>query len=163
MAPKAKPSGSSTRYAKQVIAAGCHPSGDNYIWFDDCGPDALAAPDARWLEFIKECHSRAQLSPQLRRPADRPFRGATRRANPCPVCGRHDGPGGANLWCEYSQSGLLFCMPGQSFHAPAELRIGDVHNGWVLKKITQTPDGPVHVFGKHDPEKLKRQIDEMDF
>ena len=50
-------------------------------------------------------------------------------------------------------------MPGQSFHAPAGLRIGDVHNGWALKKITQTPDGPVHVFGKHDPEKLKRQND----
>ena len=55
-------------------------------------------------------------------------------------------------------------MPGQSFHAPAGLRIGDVVNDWALKKITQTQDGPVHVFGKHDPEKLKRQNDvEMDF
>ena len=143
---------------RQVIAAGRHPSGENYIWFDCCGPEALAAPDARWWEFIKECHSRAQQPPQNHRPADRK-RSNTRRANPCPVCGRHDGPGGSNLWCEYSQSGLLFCMPGTTFSTPAGLRIGDVHNGWALKKITQTADGPVHVFGEHDPEKLKRQKD----
>jgi len=53
-------------------------------------------------------------------------------------------------------------MPGTTFSTPAGLRIGDVVNGWALKKITQTTDGPVHVFGEHDPEKLKRQIDEMD-
>ena len=144
---------------RQVIAAGRHPSGENYIWLDGCGPDALAAPDARWWEFIKECHSRAQQPPPHRETPDRRLRVATRRANPCPVCGRHDGPGGSNLWCEYSQSGLLFCMPGTTFSTPAGLRIGDVHNGWALKKITQTADGPVHVFGKHDPEKLKRQND----
>tara|TARA_B100000674_G_scaffold369336_1_gene311746 strand:+ start:95 stop:259 length:165 start_codon:yes stop_codon:yes gene_type:complete len=50
-------------------------------------------------------------------------------------------------------------MPGTTFSAPAGLRIGDVVNGWALKKITQTADGDVHVFGKHDPEKLKRQND----
>ena len=55
-------------------------------------------------------------------------------------------------------------MPGTTFSTPAGLRIGDVHNGWALKKISQTSDGPVHVFGKHDPEKQKRQNDvEMDF
>ena len=145
---------------RQVIAAGRHPSGENYIWLDGCAPDALAAPDARWWEFIKECHARAQQPPQTRRSPDR--HGQSRRANPCPVCGRHDGPGGSNLWCEYSQSGLLFCMPGTTFSTPAGLRIGDVHNGWALKKITQTADGPVHVFGQHDPETLKRQNDEMD-
>ena len=145
---------------RQVIAAGRHPSGENYIWLDGCAPDALAAPDARWWEFIKECHARAQLPPdrQHRAGPGRP-RANTRRANPCPVCGRHDGPGGSNLWCEYSQSGLLFCMPGTTFSTPAGLRIGDVHNGWALKKVTDTPGGPVHVFGKHDPEKLKRQND----
>ena len=143
---------------RQVIAAGRHPSGENYIWLDGCGPDALAAPDAQWWAFIKECHARAQQPPQTHRPANRK-RSNTRRANPCPVCGRHDGPGGSNLWCEYSQSGLLFCMPGTTFSAPAGLRIGDVHNGWALKKVTDTSDGPVHVFGKHDPEKLKRQND----
>ena len=142
---------------RQVIAAGRHPSGENYIWLDGCAPDALAAPDARWWEFIKECHSRSQQPPDRQPPAGDRRSGSTRRANRCPVCGRHDGPGGSNLWCEYSQSGLLFCMPGSSFSAPAGLRIGDVHNGWALKKITQTSDGPVHVFGKHDPEKLKRQ------
>jgi len=149
---------------RQVIAAGRHPSGENYIWLDGCGPDALAAPDARWWEFIKECHSRAQQPPPHRETPDRRLRVATRRANPCPVCGRHDGPGGSNLWCEYSKTVLLFCMPGTTFSTPAGLRIGNVHNGWALKKITQTADGPVHVFGQHDPEKLKRQNDvEMDF
>ena len=143
---------------RQVIVGGRHPSGENYIWFDSCGPEALAAPDARWWEFIKECHSRAQQPPKTHRPAERK-RSNTRRANPCPVCGRHDGPGGSNLWCEFSQSGLLFCMPGTTFSTPAGLRIGYVHNGWALKKVTQTPDGPVHVFGKHDPEKQKRQND----
>jgi len=144
---------------RQVIAAGRHPSGENYIWLDGCAPDALAAPDARWWEFIKECHSRAQQPPAAKRQARGCASNNTRRANPCPVCGRHDGPGGSNLWCEYSKSGLLFCMPGTTFSAPPGLRIGDVHNGWALKKITQTADGPVHVFGKHDPEKLKRQND----
>ena len=145
---------------RQVIAAGRHPSGENYIWLDGCGPDALAAPDARWWAFIKECHSRAQQPPQRRPTPDRrPTLGATRRANPCPVCGRHSGPGGSSLWCEYSKSGLLFCMPGSTFSAPPGLRIGDVVNGWALKKITETADGPVHVFGQHDPEKLKRQSD----
>ena len=151
---------------RQVIAAGRHPSGENYIWLDGCGPDALAAPDAQWWAFIKECHSRAQQSPTGggEKACSRRRHGNTRRANPCPVCGRHDGPGGSNLWCEYSQSGLLFCMPGTTFSTPAGLRIGDVHNGWALKKITQTTDGPVHVFGEHDPERLKRQNDvEMDF
>ena len=149
---------------RQVIAAGRHPSGENYIWLDGCGPDALAAPDAQWWAFIKECHSRAQ-QPPTGAPQNTPLggrHGNTRRANPCPICGRHDGPGGSNLWCEYSKSGLLFCMPGTTFSAPAGLRIGDVHNGWALKKITQTADGPVHVFGQHDPETLKRQNDEMD-
>ena len=146
---------------RQVIAAGRHPSGENYIWLDGCGPDALAAPDAQWWAFIKECHARAQQPPV---PSRHRRHANTRRANPCPVCGRHDGPGGSNLWCEYSKSGLLFCMPGTTFSPPAGLRIGDVHNGWALKKITQTPDGTVHVFGKHDPEKLNRQNDvEMDF
>lgn len=148
---------------RQVIVGGRHPSGENYIWLDGCAPDALTAPDAKWWEFIKECHSRAQQPPERQRHARGRTSNNTRRANPCPICGRHDGPGGSNLWCEYSQSGLLFCMPGQSFHAPEGLRIGDVHNDWALKKITQTPDGPVHVFGKHDPEKLKRQSDEMDY
>ena len=50
-------------------------------------------------------------------------------------------------------------MPGQSFRAAAGLRVGDVVNGWALKKISDTTDGPVHVFGEHDPEKLKRQND----
>ena len=143
---------------RQVTVGGRHPSGENYIWFDSCGPEALAAPDARWWEFIKVCHSRAQLPPDRQHRAGRGRPPAnTRRANPCPVCGRHDGPGGSSLWCEYSKSGLLFCMPGTTFSAPAGLRIGDVVNGWALKKIAQTADGDVHVFGKHDPEKLKRQ------
>ena len=144
---------------RQVIAAGRHPSGENYIWLDGCGPDALAAPDARWWEFIKRCHAASVRPPAAKRQARGSASTNTRRANPCPVCGRHDGPGGSNLWCEYSKSGLLFCMPGTTFSTPAGLRIGDVHNGWALKKVTDTADGPVHVFGKHDPEKLKRQND----
>ena len=142
---------------RQVIAAGRHPSGENYIWLDGCGPDALAAPDAQWWAFIKECHARAQRASMRDLHARGRTSTNTRRANPCPVCGRHNGPGGSNLWCEYSKSGLLFCMPGTTFSAPPGLRIGDVVNSWALKKITQTPDGPVHVFGQHDPEKLNRQ------
>ena len=142
---------------RQIVIAGRHPDGDQYVWPDGRGVDALRAPDDLEWQFIKEFHSRALQSPQqLHRPAGRKCSN-TRRANPCPVCGRYDGPGGSNLWCEYSQSGLLFCMPGTTFKAPDGLRLGDVHNGWALKKITQTPDGPVHVFGQHDPEKLKRQ------
>ena len=147
---------------RQVIVGGRHPSGENYIWFDSCGPEALAAPNARWWEFIKRCHAASAQPPDRQHRAGTCRQSSTRRANPCPVCGRHDGPGGSNLWCEYSQTGLLFCMPGATFLAPAGLRIGDVHNGWALKKITQTADGPVHVFGQHDPETLKRQNDEMD-
>ena len=120
----------------QVIIGGEHPSGDRYIWLDGAGPEQLEAPDAQWWAFIKHCHAMAQQPPhQTRIPGST---GSTRRANPCPVCGRHDGLGGSNLWCEYSQSGLLFCMPGTTFSAPAGLRIGDVVNTWALKKITQT-------------------------
>ncbi|QNI87818.1 bifunctional DNA primase/polymerase [Synechococcus sp. ROS8604] len=143
---------------RQVIIGGRHPSGENYIWLDGCGPDALSAPDAQWWAFLKECHaSSLQPSAAIRRGGTPSRNGRSRRANPCPTCGRHDGPGGSNLWCEYSSSGLLFCMPGSTFSAPAGLRVGDVHNGWALKKITQTADGPVHVFGNHDLDKLKRQ------
>ena len=39
-------------------------------------------------------------------------------------------------------------MPGQSFRAPAGLRVGDVVNGWALK-ISDTTDGPACV-GEHD-------------
>ena len=141
---------------RQVIIGGRHPSGENYIWFDGCGPDALSAPDALWWKFIKESHSRAQQPPSVA-PQKTALRNGTRRADPCPVCGRHSGKGGSALWCSYSDRGLLFCMPGSTFSAPDGLRVGAVHNGWALKKITQTSDGPVHVFGNHDPEKLKRQ------
>ena len=43
-------------------------------------------------------------------------------------------------------------MPGQP--GPQQDRVGDVINGWALK--IYTTDGPVHVFGEHNPEKLKR-------
>ena len=56
---------------RQVIVGGRHPSCENYIWFDSCGPEALAAPDARWWEFIKECYSRAQQPPDRQPPAIR--------------------------------------------------------------------------------------------
>ena len=54
---------------RQVIAAGRHPSGENYIWLDGCAPDALAAPDARWWEFIKRCHSASVRPPAAKRQA----------------------------------------------------------------------------------------------
>ena len=148
---------------RQVIVGGRHPSGDNYSWFDGCGPEALSAPNAQWWAFIKRCHARS-LTPPARTSSPRPA-GSTRRADPCPVCGRHSGPGGSELWCEYSSTGLLFCMDGLTFKPPAGLRVGDVVNGWALKKVTHTPaHGPVHVFGRHDPEKLKKQNDvELDF
>ena len=58
MEPKAKQLRSSTA-RRQVISGGRHPSGENYIWFDGCGPEALAAPNALWWEFIKGCYLRA--------------------------------------------------------------------------------------------------------
>ena len=48
---------------RQVIIGGRHPSGENYIWFDGCGPEALAAPNALWWEFIKGCYLRAAHGP----------------------------------------------------------------------------------------------------
>ena len=153
---------------RQVVIGGHHPSGENYYWPEwecdmtaehgDHGPEQLGPPDADWFAYIKHWFelNRDHEVPKSQR-APRRATGRTRRANPCPVCGRHDGPGGSNLWCEFSQSGLLFCMPGTTFSPPEGLRVGDVVNGWALKKITQTADGPVHVFGEHDPEKLKRQ------
>mgnify|MGYP006879457543 FL=1 len=138
-----------------MIVGGRHPSGENYIWLEGCGPGALSAPDARWWAFIKECHRKASQTPTAA-PQKTALRNGTRRADPFPICGRHSGKGGSALWCSYTDRGLLFCMPGGTFSAPAGLRVGAVHNGWALKKITQTADGPVHVFGNHDPEKLKR-------
>ncbi len=140
----------------QVIVGGRHPSGENYIWLDGCGPEALSAPDAKWWAFIKECHRKVSETPTVA-PQKTAMKNGTRRADPCPICGRHSGKGGSALWCSYTDRGLLFCMPGSTFSAPKGLRVGDVHNGWALKKFTQTADGPVHVFGNHDPEKLKRQ------
>ena len=143
---------------RQVIVAGRHPSGEDYIWLDHCGPEALSAPDPKWWAFIKQCHHKATETP-FASTQKSSLRNGTRRADPCPICGRHSGKGGSALWCSYTDRGLLFCMPGSTFSAPDGLRVGDVHNGWALKKITQTADGPVHVFGNHDPNKLKRQND----
>ena len=142
---------------RQVIVGGRHPSGHVYTWLEGCGPEMLSTPSEIWWDFIKGCYARSQRPPERR--ARRPHGSGTRRADPCPVCGRHSGPGGSELWCEYSDSGLLFCMPGTTFKAPPGLRVGDVVNGWALKKISNSLDGPVHVFGRHDPEKLKRQND----
>ena len=142
---------------RQVVVLGEHPStGGNYFWPQDRGPEQLGPPPKAWWDLaVAEAHRTLQSSKTASKPTG--TRGRTRRLDPCPICGRHSGKGGSALWCAISSSGLLFCMPGATFRAPDGLRLGDVINGWALKKITDTTDGPVHVFGQHDPEKLKRQ------
>ncbi len=117
------------------------------------GPEQLTAPPADWWQFAIEIATTAQ---QRKLTGSKPSctRNKTRRLNPCPVCGRHDGQGGSALWCEQTQQGLILCMPGSTFSAEAThgpMRIGQVVDGWALVKRTPIGDGDVLSFKAHRP------------
>jgi len=139
---------------RQVIVLGEHPSsGGTYYWPSYLGPEELEAPPEQWwahaLEIARQCH-------QNKTTGSKPStsRHNTRRLNPCPICGRHNGPGGSALWCELTQQGLILCMPGSSFSAEGRhgpLCIGQVVDGWALVKRTPYSGGDVLTFKAHRP------------
>ena len=139
---------------RQVIILGEHPSsGGHYYWPAGMGPEQQTAPPADWwahaLQIADKCHHNKTTGskPCLRR-------NGTRRLNPCPICGRHNGQGGSALWCEQTQQGLILCMPGSTFSAEAAhgpMRIGQVIDGWALVKRTPIGDGDVLSFKAHRP------------
>ena len=139
---------------RQVIILGEHPSsGGYYYWPAGMGPEQLTAPPADWwahaLQIADKCHHNKTTGSK---PCSR--RNGTRRLNPCPICGRHDGQGGSALWCEQTQQGLILCMPGSTFSAEAThgpMRIGQVVDGWALVKRTPIGDGDVLSFKVHRP------------
>ena len=76
-------------------------------------------------------------------------RKGTRRLDPCPICGRHSGRGGSELWCEETADGLILCMPGSTFSAEQKhgpLQIKDVVDGYALVKRSPIAEGDVLVF-----------------
>lgn len=139
---------------RQVIVLGEHPSsGGSYFWPDGLGPEALSAPSPAWwthaLLIARNCQARGAML--LRGTGNRP-RG--RRLDPCPICGRHSGPGGSGLWCEQTIDGLILCMPGSTFCAEqrrGRIRLGQVVDGWALVKRTAIPEGDVLTFKPHRP------------
>jgi hypothetical protein len=139
---------------RQVIVAGEHPSsGGNYFWPAGLGPEVLNPPPAAWwahtLLIAQNCHARGTAG--QRRSGKRC---RARRLDPCPICGRHSGPGGSGLWCEQTSEGLILCMPGSTFSAEQRhgpMRVGRVVNGWALVKRTPIPEGDVLVFKPHRP------------
>ena len=139
----------------QVILLGEHPSsGGAYYWPSYLGPEELEAPPDEWwahaLEIARQCHHNKTTGSK---PSSN--RHSTRRLNPCPICGRHNGSGGSALWCEQTRQGLILCMPGSTFSAEAAhgpLRIGQVVDGWALVKRTPYSGGDVLTFKAHRPK-----------
>jgi len=139
---------------RQVIVLGEHPSSKGtYYWPAGMGPEALSAPPERWwshaLQVAADCRQRLSSGSK---PSSR--RHGTSRLDPCPICGRHSGPGGSGLWCEQTQQGLILCMPGSTFNAEAThgpLRIGQVVDGWALVKRSPIAEGDVLSFKAHRP------------
>ena len=139
---------------RQVIVLGEHPSsGGNYIWPDGLGPEALTAPPDDWWEhaltIAANCRDRIAAAP--RRSTTRK---GTRRLDPCPICGRHSGKGGSELWCEETTDGLILCMPGSTFSAEQRhgpVRIGQVVDGYALVARSPIPEGDVLTFRTHRP------------
>ena len=124
---------------RQAIVLGEHPSsGGNYFWPEGLGPEALSAPPAAWWDFAIQM---AQKSLEEATTGSKPSttRNGTRKLNPCPICGRHNGKGGSSLWCDVTSAGLILCMPGATFSAEqthGSLTIGQVVNGYALVKRT---------------------------
>jgi hypothetical protein len=142
---------------RQVIVLGQHPSsGGLYFWPDGMGPEAWAPPPADWWAHALEIASQHQ---QRRGSGSKPSanRHGTKRLNPCPVCGRHNGPGGSALWCEQTERGLILCMPGSTFSAEGRhgpVTIGQVVDGWALVKRTPIGAGDVLTFKAHQPREV---------
>lgn len=140
---------------RQVIVLGEHPSsGGFYYWPRKMGPEDLAPPPESWwthaLEIAHQCYQNKNTG---RKPSHN--RHNTRRLNPCPICGRHNGFGGSALWCEKTHQGLILCMPGTTFSAEGRhgpLRIGQVVDGWALVKRTPYSGGEVLTFKAHRPK-----------
>ena len=140
---------------RQVIVLGQHPSSSGlYYWPDGMGPEELEAPPEEWwahaLKIARQCHHNKTTGSK---PSS--SRHSTRRLNPCPICGRHNGPGGSALWCEQTRQGLILCMPGSTFSAEGRhgpLRIGQVVDGWALVKRTPISEGDVLAFVAHRPK-----------
>lgn len=138
---------------RQVIVLGEHvSSGGSYVWLDGLGPEALAPPPNEWWE-----HAMGIAQKQL---AQKPSsvqkgicpRSGTRRLNPCPICGRHNGLNGSDLWCSETKDGLILCMPGSTFNCEqrhGQLAIGDVVEGYALVKRTPAETGEVLTFKPH--------------
>lgn len=139
---------------RQVIVLGEHPStGGNYFWPDGFGPEQLGPPpDAWWDLAVAEAHRTLQSSKTASKPNG--TRNRTRRLDPCPICGRHSGHGGSQLWCEQTERGLILCMPGSTFSAEQRhgpLRIGQVIDGWAMVKRSAHPaGGHVLCFKQHE-------------
>jgi hypothetical protein len=142
---------------RQVIVIGEHPSsGGHYLWPDGLGPEALAPPPEHWWQHAMQL-AQQQASPTRRTAQRSTTRNGTRRLNPCPICSRHDGPGGSELWCEETTDGLILCMPGSTFSAEQRhgpLVVGDVvEGGWALVKRTRAEAGEVLAFRQHRPRR----------
>lgn len=145
---------------RQVILLGEHPSsGGNYFWPEGLGPEALSAPPDQWLEHA--IHIAEQTSHRIRMPRKASTsRSGTRRLDPCPICGRHSGPGGSELWCEETTDGLILCMPGSTFSAEQKhgaLRIGQVIDGYALVARSPIGEGDVLTFKQHQERSSPRQ------
>ena len=139
---------------RQVVVLGEHPSsGGNYYWPEGQGPEQLGPPpDAWWDLAVAEAHRTLQNSKTASKPTG--TRNRTRRLDPCPICGRHSGKGGSQLWCEQTDRGLILCMPGSTFSAEQRhgpLQIGQVIDGWAMVKRSAHPSG-CHVlcFKQHE-------------
>ena len=141
---------------RQVILLGQHPSsGGNYFWPDALGPEALSAPPDAWWQHALQI-AQKQAAPKLATKRSN-TRNGTRHLDPCPICGRHSGVGGSDLWCEETTEGLILCMPGSTFSAEqahGRLVIGDVlSNQWALVKRTPAETGEVLTFKPHQPRR----------
>jgi hypothetical protein len=152
---------------RQVVILGEHPSsGGLYFWPEGCGPEALAPLPEAWLQLAVRWSQKA-LEGSARSAAvtrgNGPRNRTTGRLNPCPICGRHDGLNASGqrsaLWCEQTDKGLIFCMPGSTFsavQAHGVLKVSSVVKGsdgndWAVKKIVRITEGDVHVFGIDQP------------
>ena len=140
---------------RQVILLGHHPSsGGNYFWPNALGPEAFSAPpDDWWQHALQIAHKQAVPVRTAAKPST--TRKGTTRLNPCPICGRHNGPGGSELWCEKTTDGLILCMPGSTFsaeqrHGPLVIR--QVIDGYALVKRTLAETGEVLTFKPHQPK-----------
>ena len=143
--------------SRQVVLLGQHPSsGGNYFWPDGLGPEALCAPPDAWWQHALQI-AQKQATPRTAATRTSTTRNGTRRLNPCPICGRHSGPGGSGLWCEETTGGLILCMPGSTFSAEqahGHLIVGDViSDQWALVKRTPADTGEVFTFKPHRPRR----------